>query len=144
VAFLHATTSSAAVIFEWCGKVRSFETVSTPELQFDMMASDENNFGTFAHHFCEVWVSLMMKNKKTEQVLHFINMVSTVPELHGRFKSVPQCVNNGDFCYEMLASGPDQMFHSESMPKPGQLQEGSFGKSIRINSKLDVILQKRK
>jgi hypothetical protein len=135
VAFLQPTTTSLAVIYEWIGGVGPG---LTPQFLYEMRKSEILHFDRFKHHFREVRMKLSIETKG-EQVLHFVNMVSTPTELHKMFKSVPLCTNPLDSCYEMLASGPDKLFHAESMPKLG-----GFGKPIRINSCWDILLKKRK
>jgi hypothetical protein len=102
-----------------------------------MMASQSKNFSQVSHHFREVRIELKIERK--EHVVYFVNMCSCQTDLHKRFTSVPLCRNPTDLCYEMLTSGPDNIFHSEEMPKMS-----GFGKSILVQSSWDILLKKRK
>jgi hypothetical protein len=135
IAFLQPTSTTKVVIYEWVGGVELDGL--TPLFLYEMMASQSQHFSHFSHHFREIRMELKIERK--EHVVHFVNMCSCPTDLHNKFTSVPLCRNPTDLCYEMLASGPDNIFHSEEMPKMS-----GFGKSILVRSSWDVLLKKRK
>jgi hypothetical protein len=135
IGFLQPTTTTKVVIYEWVGGVKPDGL--TPLFLYEMIASRSKHFFQVSHHFREVRMELKIERK--EHVLHFVNMCSCPPELHKEFPSVPLCRNSRDLCYEMLASGPDRLFHPAVMPKMS-----GFGKSTLVQSSWDVLLKKRK
>lgn len=145
IGYLHLTKCKTIYLYEWIGSCFSSDNEETPSFLYDMLNDGRVKmyFGNHRDHFREVRIDFE-NMKKSEPVLHFVNLVSTPPSLHKLFKSVPLCTNIVDGCYEMLSSGPDCLFHPESMPKPHQFEGRSLGKALVVDSRWNFTLPKRK
>ena len=147
VAYLQLTTCLTIYLYEWIGPVKSTNIEETPLFLYNMLNEkrDKEYFGNHNSHFRQVNIDFDVSKKRSDHhVIHFLNLVSTPKSLHEWFKSVPECINEVDGCYEMKQSGPDCLFHPESMPKPYQLHGTSLGQALLLESHWNISLLKRK